>query len=162
MVSDYGKSSKIPTSGSWYLASWLTMLEASTLVACGKPEEIGALSGYVQSQLDQGDATERKLVSKRLRDVLMKEWTLVGIPLVITAVTALAKAEEGSDFDDGLSEQWWVNTQGGSFSYARIQFLAIENLLSGSSTSQKIGLGLCLDANLFSHCQGCIHRRPGP
>ena len=82
------------------------MLEASTLVACGKPEEIGALSSYVQDQLDQGDATERRLVSKRLRDVLMKEWTLVGIPLVITAVAALAKAEEGSDFDDGLSEQW--------------------------------------------------------
>ena len=36
----------------------------------------------------------------------MKEWTLVGIPLVITAVAALAKAEEGLDFDDGLSEQW--------------------------------------------------------
>ena len=49
---------------------------------------------------------ERKKVSSRLRDVLMKEWTLVGIPLVITAVASLAKAEEGLGFDDGLSDHW--------------------------------------------------------
>lgn len=33
-------------------------------------------------------------MSRRLKDVLMKEWTLVGIPLVISAVTALARAEK--------------------------------------------------------------------
>lgn len=33
----------------------------------------------------------------------MKEWTLVGIPLVITAVAALAKAEEGK----GLKGSLW-------------------------------------------------------
>ncbi len=33
----------------------------------------------------------------------MKEWTLVGIPLVITAVAALAKAEEGK----GLKGNLW-------------------------------------------------------
>ena len=49
---------------------------------------------------------EKENVSKRLRDVLMKEWTLVGIPLVITAVASLAKAEEGCGFEGGLSEKW--------------------------------------------------------
>jgi hypothetical protein len=36
-----------------------------------------------------------KRLKSRLGDTLMKEWTLVGIPAVVTAVTALGKAEKG-------------------------------------------------------------------
>lgn len=36
---------------------------------------------------------QKRDISTRLGDMLMKEWTLVGIPLIITAVAALAKAE---------------------------------------------------------------------
>ena len=53
---------------------------------------------------------EKDRISKRLRDVLMKEWTLVGIPLVITAVAVLAKAEQDAEdsLKSGLSEKWYV------------------------------------------------------
>ena len=75
-------------------------------MACGKPDRIGTLSTQITSGLAPGDKEEKEKVSKRLRDVLMKEWTLVGIPLVITAVASLAKAEEGLGLEDGLSEKW--------------------------------------------------------
>ena len=52
------------------------------MVSLGKPNEIGTLSLHLTSQLAQDDKSGQELVSKRLRDVLMKEWTLVGIPLV--------------------------------------------------------------------------------
>jgi len=56
--------------------------------------------------MDPSDKEQRENVSKRLRDVLMKAWTLVGIPLVITALASLAKAEEGLELDSDLSEKW--------------------------------------------------------
>lgn len=40
---------------------------------------------------------ENKRLKARLGDVLMKEWTLVGIPAVITAVNALGMAEKLGD-----------------------------------------------------------------
>jgi hypothetical protein len=39
----------------------------------------------------------RQLLSARLNDLMMKSWPLVGIPLVISAVSALASAEETLD-----------------------------------------------------------------
>lgn len=42
-----------------------------------------------------GDGDEKKKILKdRLSDLLMKEWTLVGIPLVVYSLIALAKGEE--------------------------------------------------------------------
>lgn len=84
----------------------LILKQASALVACGKPEEIGKLASYIYNRPNIATASERATVSKRLRDVLMKEWTLVGIPLVITAVASLATAEENLGFDNELSDKW--------------------------------------------------------
>ena len=39
------------------------------------------------------DSSAKAKLSYRLRDVLMKEWTLVGIPSVIVALVSLAKVE---------------------------------------------------------------------
>jgi len=64
------------------------------------------LSHHIHTQLDSGDKEQRERISKRLRDVLMKAWILVGIPLVVTAVASLAKAEEGLGLDSDLSEKW--------------------------------------------------------
>lgn len=75
-------------------------------MACGKPDEIGTLSTHIHVEMGPSDKEQREKVSKRLRDVLMKAWTLVGIPLVITAVASLAKAEEGLELDSDLSEKW--------------------------------------------------------
>ena len=48
-------------------------------------------------------------VSLRLRDVLMKEWTIIGIPPVLIAVAALANTEGNvatASERSTLSDQW--------------------------------------------------------
>lgn len=65
-------------------------VQASALVGCGKPTEVGPL---YSSLVESVDEAEEKRIKQRLSDVLMKEWTLVGIPPVVYAVTALGKAE---------------------------------------------------------------------
>ncbi|KAL8794787.1 MAG: hypothetical protein Q9195_002741 [Heterodermia aff. obscurata] len=84
----------------WYIAT------AAALVSLGKPEEIGALFVHLTSSMPSEHKSSKEHVSKRLRDVLMKEWTLVGIPLVVAAVASLAQAEEGLELDGRLSEKW--------------------------------------------------------
>lgn len=60
-------------------------------MGCGKPSELGEL--YTLLVEGVSDAEEKR-IKDRLSDVLMKEWTLVGIPLVVYAVSALGKAEQ--------------------------------------------------------------------
>ena len=64
-----------------FLRSTSQILQAAALVSLGKPEEIGALSIHLTSSVSSEHKSSKEQVSKRLRDVLMKEWTLVGIPL---------------------------------------------------------------------------------
>lgn len=73
--------------------------QASSLVACGRPEAIADLYLYLASQERFSASAQRKRLSRQLRDVLMKEWTLVGIPLVITALAALAAVEKEEDVE---------------------------------------------------------------
>ncbi|KAL2012803.1 hypothetical protein VTN00DRAFT_328 [Thermoascus crustaceus] len=75
----------------WYL------IVASTLVACGKPEQLGPLYTYIVEEERPGrplSHEEEKQLKARLGDLLMKEWTLVGIPAVVIALTTLAKVEK--------------------------------------------------------------------
>ncbi|KAJ9235460.1 hypothetical protein DTO169E5_6176 [Paecilomyces variotii] len=79
----------------WYL------IVVSTLVACNKPEEIGPLYTYItESSGTALNYEAQKRVKARLSDLLMKEWTLVGIPVVVIAITALAKVEKGVKEED--------------------------------------------------------------
>lgn len=53
--------------------------------------------------------SEKAKISYRLRDVLMKEWTLVGIPLIIVALISLAKIEKTAEMvNKDLSTKWCV------------------------------------------------------
>ncbi|KAL1967041.1 hypothetical protein VTN77DRAFT_3565 [Rasamsonia byssochlamydoides] len=79
----------------WYL------IVSSVLVASGKPLELGSLYTYLVESTGADDAEENRLKA-RLSDTLMKEWTLVGIPLVVTAVSALGKAEKERNEKKGL------------------------------------------------------------
>ena len=76
--------------------------QAAALVACGKPQELAALYSHLVIGLS---IQQQERVSQRLRDVLMKEWTLVGIPLVITGVAALVSAQSPA-VQGGLSQKW--------------------------------------------------------
>ncbi|KAI4159608.1 MAG: hypothetical protein LQ342_006446 [Letrouitia transgressa] len=95
------------------------------LVSLGHPNEIGSLSKYIYNEVKETD--ERKKVSLRLRDVLMKEWTLVGIPLVITAVASLAKAEKElgleGQLEGDLSEKWQKDVNIASYTPRGVSFL---------------------------------------
>ncbi|BDD58116.1 hypothetical protein MAP00_003422 [Monascus purpureus] len=76
---------------SWYL------IVAASLVASGQPSALTSLYTYITEE-DPGHRglsyEDERLLKARLGDLLMKEWTLVGIPTVVVAVTALAKAEK--------------------------------------------------------------------
>ncbi|CRG91413.1 hypothetical protein PISL3812_08461 [Talaromyces islandicus] len=78
----------------WYL------IVASVLVGCGKPSELGPL---YTNLVENADDVEEKRIKDRLSDVLMKEWTLVGIPPVIYGVTALGKAETARNEKRGIT-----------------------------------------------------------
>ncbi len=54
------------------------------------------------------ESSEKAKISYRLRDVLMKEWTLVGIPSVIAALVSLAKVEGDIEMvNKELSTKWF-------------------------------------------------------
>ncbi|KAJ7489549.1 hypothetical protein FB451DRAFT_692827 [Mycena latifolia] len=81
------------------------ILPASTLTALGHPTLVGPLFTHATAALP---AAAARPVSLQLRDTLLKEWTLVGIPLVITAVASLAAAEKaaGHHFPNELSPRY--------------------------------------------------------
>ncbi|KAI9728071.1 MAG: hypothetical protein M1834_007787 [Cirrosporium novae-zelandiae] len=83
---------------SWYI------IAAASLVALNKPSEIGLLFTYIRQEQKSESKEELRQVLVRLRDVLMKGWVLVGIPVVVTAVAALAGAEEGLGLWEGDGE----------------------------------------------------------
>ena len=77
-------------------------------MASPDPTRIGALYEHL-TDTTTPSSYEKTKVSLRLRDALMKEWTIIGIPPVITAVAALAKAEgnvAAASEMSVLSEQW--------------------------------------------------------
>ncbi|KAI9678249.1 MAG: hypothetical protein M1817_006194 [Caeruleum heppii] len=78
----------------WYLTT------ASALVAVHRPDVLTDLYLYMIALPEYQTSEERLRLSARLRELLVKEWTLVGIPLVIQALVALAKVEAKEDVDE--------------------------------------------------------------
>ncbi|KAF2427238.1 hypothetical protein EJ08DRAFT_359917 [Tothia fuscella] len=74
----------------WYI------VVTSTLITCGQPDAIRYIFAVIVERLRQQQETvspkDTNALSAKLKDVLMKQWTLIGIPLVISAVPHLAKA----------------------------------------------------------------------
>lgn len=52
---------------------------------------------------------EKKHLSVKLQDLLAKAWTLVGIPLVVTASAALAKVEKKNYEGTVAASNWYMN-----------------------------------------------------
>ncbi|KAF2493636.1 hypothetical protein BU16DRAFT_465362 [Lophium mytilinum] len=77
---------------SWYI------IVASALLATDGGEHFAALYKYALDQLGPGSSSEaRKNVSRRLREVIIKTWTLIGLPKVFPAYYSLASAEAPGD-----------------------------------------------------------------
>ncbi|KAB2571635.1 hypothetical protein DBV05_g9711, partial [Lasiodiplodia theobromae] len=80
------------------------ILPACTLTALGHPNLLGPLflhvTGHNAPSSQQPAAAaqlppaETRTISLHLRDMLLKEWTLIGIPPVVTAVSSLGRAEQ--------------------------------------------------------------------
>ncbi|KAH0537200.1 L-galactonate dehydratase [Glutinoglossum americanum] len=83
----------------WYLTT------ASSLIATGRPDSIATLYLYLIALPQFSTPDQRKWLSHRLRVVLMKGWTLVGIPVVLGALAALARVEKEEDTEAGLERQ---------------------------------------------------------
>jgi hypothetical protein len=77
-------------------------------VASPDPTRIGTLYNSLTTP-PKAHSHDYSQVSLRLRDALMKEWTIIGIPPVVTAVAALANAEgnvAATSEQSVLSDQW--------------------------------------------------------
>jgi hypothetical protein len=72
------------------------------LVATGKVDSVAELYLYLTALPQFSTSDQRKQLSLRLRGVLLKAWTLVGIPLVVGALAALARVEKVEDTDMGF------------------------------------------------------------
>jgi hypothetical protein len=67
--------------------------QTSTLITCSKINEAGTV--FTQLLTTSHATPERRAhLSNRLKDMLMKQWTVIGIPLAISAVFQLAQAEK--------------------------------------------------------------------
>ncbi|KIW08797.1 uncharacterized protein PV09_00731 [Verruconis gallopava] len=109
-------------SKSWYIALY------ATLLTCGKPATIVPIFKHVLTSDGATEAAIKKL-GDRFKDVLVKSFNIVGIPLPVMALPHLAKAElaavaslrpdEGDDAtrarlnaflsrDAQLSDSWYV------------------------------------------------------
>ena len=83
------------------------MNQAAVMVASHDPAEVGQFYRYLENHMLKGDTENAATVSSQLRDVLMKAWTLIGIPPVITAISALIKEDDKSFLGESvLSKKW--------------------------------------------------------
>ena len=67
------------------------------------PANIRYLYLYLISLPQWSSHEQRRALSRRLREQMLKQWVIIGIPKVITAVRALAKIEESEDADSSLT-----------------------------------------------------------
>ncbi|OQU95823.1 hypothetical protein CLAIMM_01990 [Cladophialophora immunda] len=75
---------------SWYL------FVATSLAAAGRGDKFGELYQYALAQA-KNDEEYRKRLSIRLREVIIKSWTLIGMPRGIAASYSLQAADQKDD-----------------------------------------------------------------
>lgn len=93
---------------------------AAVIVASHTPSEIGSFYRHLTKTILEGESEKAATASSEIRDVLIKSWTLIGIPPVITAIAALTKEDDGAFQGDSMLSQKWANppsiAQGGPIS----------------------------------------------
>jgi len=79
---------------SWYI------IVAATLITADGGEHLADLYTYLLAKLGPNSTQEdRRRVSRRLRAIIIKSWTLVGMPRASTGFFAFAKLEKPEDID---------------------------------------------------------------
>ncbi|KAF7510526.1 hypothetical protein GJ744_006372 [Endocarpon pusillum] len=82
---------------------------AAVIVASNNPAEIGLFYRHLADHVFDGDAEKAAKASSEIRDVLMKSWTLIGIPPVVTAIPALIKEDDKSFIGESVLSEKWAN-----------------------------------------------------
>lgn len=76
----------------------------SSLITVSNPANITHLYSFLIAQPEWSTPEQRRVLSRRLREQLMKQWVVIGIPRVITAVLSLAQAEAPEDADPSFTK----------------------------------------------------------
>lgn len=85
----------------------LIIQQAAVIVVSHNPAEIGPFYRYLADHILNGDLEKAAKASTEMGELLMKSWTLIGIPPVITAISALIKEDDRSFLGESvLSEKW--------------------------------------------------------
>ncbi|KAJ5220241.1 hypothetical protein N7468_009445 [Penicillium chermesinum] len=100
---------------------WYTMT-LSSLITVSNPANITHLYNFLISQPEWSTHEQRRVLSRRLREQLMKQWVVIGIPRVITAVLSLAAAEAPRGrrplIHQGVTVSPEINARGRELCYA--------------------------------------------
>ncbi|QSZ30457.1 hypothetical protein DSL72_000011 [Monilinia vaccinii-corymbosi] len=78
---------------SWYL------VVASAIISLSNPAQIGDLYVYLTNRLEPTSQEKRRLLDRRFRDLIMKQWITVGVPRATVALHGLSQAEKEGDVD---------------------------------------------------------------
>jgi hypothetical protein len=82
-------------------------IQAAIIVASHNPQEIGPFYRHLVDTVLASEPEGSIRLSSQIWDVLMKSWTLIGIPPVVLAASALAReTDELGDRSTELSEKW--------------------------------------------------------
>ena len=77
--------------------------KASALITASNPTNITHLYNFLISQQEWSTPEQRRILSRRLREQMLKQWVVIGIPKVITAVFSLAQIEKPDDADPSFT-----------------------------------------------------------
>ncbi|KAJ5899974.1 hypothetical protein N7495_004718 [Penicillium taxi] len=69
------------------------------------PANVNFLYEFLVAQPEWTSHENRKVLSRRLREQMLKQWVVIGIPRVITAVRALATIEAPEDADFSFTKE---------------------------------------------------------
>ena len=84
--------------------------QASVALASHDPTAIGPLYRFLADQKFPNSPEKMVEVASQLSDVMHKAWTLLGIPPIIVALSALSKEHGKSHPGQGdLSAKWFVS-----------------------------------------------------
>ncbi|KAJ6014750.1 hypothetical protein N7540_009341 [Penicillium herquei] len=100
----------------WYI------LSASALITASNPTNITYLYNFLISQPEWSKPDQRRVLIRRLREQMLKQWVIIGIPKVITAVLSLAQIENPEDADpsftrEGVTVSPEINARGRELCY---------------------------------------------
>lgn len=96
---------KAPKSAEYQNDAWYIIVAATLMTADGG-KNLGALYKFLIAELGTNDTQEsRRRISRRLRAVVMKSWTLVGMPRASDGFFSLVKEEAPEDADQSFGRE---------------------------------------------------------